>query len=106
MQVQSKTRAKRGWSWGMVLENPGPHLPAPARAGYAIKAATARARLVRFRARAPQTRSRQDSAHMSPKPTLPRVASLLPSATEMIAAVGALEGLVGVSHECDWPPEV
>ena len=36
----------------------------------------------------------------------PRVASLLPSATEMVAAVGMADHLVGVSHECDWPPEV
>ena len=32
-----------------------------------------------------------------------RVASLLPSATEMVCAVGARPGLVGVSHECDYP---
>jgi iron complex transport system substrate-binding protein len=36
----------------------------------------------------------------------PRVASLLPAATEMVWAVGALAELVGVSHECDFPPEV
>lgn len=35
-----------------------------------------------------------------------RVASLLPSATEMVAAVGALDRLVGRSHECDFPPSV
>lgn len=35
-----------------------------------------------------------------------RVASLLPSATEMVCAVGARERLVGVSHECDFPPGV
>src|SRR2546428_301838 len=34
-----------------------------------------------------------------------RVVSLLPAATEMVAALGALPGLVGVSHECDYPPE-
>lgn len=32
-----------------------------------------------------------------------RVVSLLPSATEMICAVGAGENLVAVSHECDHP---
>ena len=36
----------------------------------------------------------------------PRVVSLLPSATEMVCAVGRRASLVGVSHECDWPPEV
>jgi iron complex transport system substrate-binding protein len=32
-----------------------------------------------------------------------RVVSLLPSATEIVAALGGLEQLVGVTHECDWP---
>jgi len=36
----------------------------------------------------------------------PRVASLLPSATEMVCALGCEEQLVGVSHECDWPASV
>jgi len=35
-----------------------------------------------------------------------RVVSLLPAATEMVAALAALPRLVGVSHECDYPPEV
>jgi iron complex transport system substrate-binding protein len=35
-----------------------------------------------------------------------RVISLLPSATELVYAVGGLESLVGVSHECDYPPAV
>jgi iron complex transport system substrate-binding protein len=34
-----------------------------------------------------------------------RVVSLLPAATEIVAALGALPRLVGVSHECDYPPE-
>ena len=35
-----------------------------------------------------------------------RVVSLLPAATEIVAALGAGSRLVGVSHECDYPPEV
>jgi iron complex transport system substrate-binding protein len=35
-----------------------------------------------------------------------RICSLLPSATEIVAALGLAESLVGVSEECDWPPEV
>ena len=35
-----------------------------------------------------------------------RVVSLLPAATEIVAALGLAECLVGVSHECDYPPEV
>ncbi len=36
----------------------------------------------------------------------PRVVSLLPSATEMVCAVGMGQHLVGVSHECDYPASV
>src|SRR5947207_3054899 len=32
-----------------------------------------------------------------------RVVSLLPAATEIVAALGAAGWLVGVSHECDYP---
>src|SRR5690348_14593716 len=35
-----------------------------------------------------------------------RIASLLPSATEIICALGLADSLVGVSHECDYPAEV
>src|SRR5260370_24481892 len=35
-----------------------------------------------------------------------RIVSILASATEMIAALGCLDQLVGLSHECDYPPEV
>jgi iron complex transport system substrate-binding protein len=38
--------------------------------------------------------------------TLPRVVSLLPSATEIAIAVGLGEQLFGRSHECDFPPFV
>jgi iron complex transport system substrate-binding protein len=33
-----------------------------------------------------------------------RIASLLPSATEIVCALGARAELVGISHECDHPP--
>src|SRR5881398_1046633 len=35
-----------------------------------------------------------------------RFCSLLPSATEIVAELGLVESLVGISEECDWPPEV
>ncbi len=35
-----------------------------------------------------------------------RIVSLLPSATEIACALGLEDQLVGVSHECDWPPSV
>lgn len=35
-----------------------------------------------------------------------RVISLLPSATEIVATLGGMEHLVGVTHCCDYPPQV
>ena len=35
-----------------------------------------------------------------------RIVSLLPSATEIICELGLRDQLVGVTHECDWPPSV
>jgi iron complex transport system substrate-binding protein len=35
-----------------------------------------------------------------------RIASLVPSATEMLFALGLGESVVAVTHECDYPPEV
>jgi iron complex transport system substrate-binding protein len=37
---------------------------------------------------------------------LPRIVSLIASATEIVNALGQLENLVGRSHECDYPPAV
>ncbi|MEO7731258.1 MAG: cobalamin-binding protein, partial [Kofleriaceae bacterium] len=35
-----------------------------------------------------------------------RIVSLLPSATELVCALGAETELVGISHECDFPPSI
>jgi iron complex transport system substrate-binding protein len=35
-----------------------------------------------------------------------RICSLLPSATEVVAGLGLVNDLVGISHECDYPPEI
>ena len=37
---------------------------------------------------------------------LPRIVSFLPSATEMACALGLSDQLVGITHECDYPPSV
>lgn len=34
-----------------------------------------------------------------------RIVSLIPSATEILAALGLTDAIVGRSHECDYPPE-
>jgi len=36
---------------------------------------------------------------------MPRIVSLLPAATEIADALGLMEQVVGVSHECDFPAE-
>jgi hypothetical protein len=35
-----------------------------------------------------------------------RICSLLPCATEIVAELGLVDSLVGISEECDWPNEV
>lgn len=35
-----------------------------------------------------------------------RIVSFLPSATEMACALGLADSIVGITHECDYPPEV
>src|SRR5205085_2426609 len=34
-----------------------------------------------------------------------RTVSLLPAATEIVGVLGLMDQLVGVSHECNFPPE-
>jgi len=34
-----------------------------------------------------------------------RIVSLLPSATEIVYALGLGDNLLGVTHECDWPQQ-
>jgi len=45
-----------------------------------------------------------DTARASGRPT--RIVSLLPSATEIVCCLGLQDQLVGVTHECDYPPHV
>ena len=37
---------------------------------------------------------------------MPRIVSFLPSATEMVCALGLEDDLVGITHECDYPESV
>jgi iron complex transport system substrate-binding protein len=39
-----------------------------------------------------------------PSPDAARIVSLLPSTTEILFAIGAGDRVVGVTHECDFPP--
>jgi iron complex transport system substrate-binding protein len=36
----------------------------------------------------------------------PRIVSFLASGTEIAVALGLQDSIVGISHECDWPPDV
>src|SRR6266550_7014261 len=36
---------------------------------------------------------------------MPRIVSLVPAATEIAAALGLIDDVIGVSHECDFPNE-
>ena len=38
--------------------------------------------------------------------TMPRIVSLIASATEIVDALGQIGNLVGRSHECDYPEAV
>jgi iron complex transport system substrate-binding protein len=38
--------------------------------------------------------------------SMPRIASFLASGTEIAVALGLQDSIVGISHECDWPPDV
>jgi len=48
-------------------------------------------------------RGSSDRCHIAPRM---RIASLVPSATEMVFALGLGDRLVAVTHECDYPLEV
>jgi iron complex transport system substrate-binding protein len=37
---------------------------------------------------------------------MPKIVSLLPSATEIVCALGAAPSLIGISHECDFPESI
>src|SRR5882762_6850097 len=48
----------------------------------------------------------QESSSEPVLPTAQQIVSFLPSATEMACALGLSDQLVGITHECDYPPEV
>lgn len=37
---------------------------------------------------------------------MPKIVSFLPSATEIACALGLADSIVGITHECDYPPEI
>jgi iron complex transport system substrate-binding protein len=47
-----------------------------------------------------------ESNSESVPPSAQQIVSFLPSATEMACALGLSDQLVGITHECDYPPEV
>src|SRR4029077_6708150 len=63
-------------------------------------------RICRARAHVPHPAPRRNAQDCPRRMTkaAERIASFLPSATEMIYALGLEDRLVGVTHECDFPP--
>ena len=53
-----------------------------------------------------QRRSRNLMATDFPGKIFMRIVSLLPSTTEIVCALGLEDALVGITHECDYPPSV
>ena len=49
---------------------------------------------------------RRDKAAAQGGEGAPRIVSLLPSATEIVCALGLGDHLVGISHSCDYPPTI
>ena len=74
-----------------------------------------RSRRARTASRSPRPRApsprRRPAASRSPRRSevpwflLVRIATLVPSATEMLFALGLGDDVVAVTHECDYPPE-
>src|SRR6267378_6795931 len=52
------------------------------------------------------TRSNLTLSLRAKEPRVHRIVSLLPSATEIVCALGFESQLIGRSHECDYPPSV
>jgi iron complex transport system substrate-binding protein len=55
---------------------------------------------------AKQSRDSRAASHARLVKKVNRIVTLLPSATEIVCALGFQDQLVGRSHECDYPPEV
>jgi len=51
-------------------------------------------------------KSPEDSEEDLENESAERIVTTLPSATEIVALLGLGEKLVGITHECDYPPEV
>jgi len=46
------------------------------------------------------------TAPQTKKSQIPQVVSLSPAITEIIYAIGAEDNLIGITNQCNWPPEV
>ena len=51
-------------------------------------------------------RSRPEAARPERRAPVKRIVSFLASGTEIAVALGLQDQIVGISHECDWPPDV
>src|SRR5918996_3410554 len=60
--------------------------------------------MVRSRSRTELRPTRAGS--QSKRDLMPKIVSFLPSATEIACALGLADSIVGITHECDYPPEI
>ncbi len=75
------------------------------RKGYGIISASTKMNGVESH-RHPRERSRGEAEFSESRSVVQRIVTTLPSATEIVSLLGLEDKLVGITHECDYPPSV
>ena len=75
------------------------------RKGYGIISASTKMNGVESH-RHPRERSRGEVVFSESRSVVQRIVTTLPSATEIVSLLGLEDKLVGITHECDYPPSI